>query len=167
MTTALTALAGTALGALGSQSRSALATQRHQDQSTLAIAMAKDASTAKAARENADKERLMAILMDPQIMGLLTVFGGVFAATKIPWTGDREANARIAGVAAAAAVLMGLGRAGVGDLTTLGVATAAGVAVGAPGLTPQAIAESLGGARTGWQQYLPPPFGLGAYALMD
>ncbi len=167
MTMALTALAGSAMGALGQQSRSAQATQRYQDQSTLAIATAKDAKTAKAASKNASRERLMAVLMDPQVMGLLTVFGGVFAATKIPWTGNREANARIAGVTAAAAVLMGLGRAGVGDLTTLGVATAAGVAVGAPGLTPLSIAESLGGATTGWQQYLPPPWGLGGFALMD
>lgn len=167
MTTALSALAGTALGALGSQSRSAQATQRHQDQSTLAIAMAKDTKAAKAARENADKERLMAILMDPQIMGLLTVFGGLLAANHIPWTGDPEARARIAGVAAAAAVLMGLGRAGVGDLTTLGVATAAGVAVGMEGITPLSIARAAGGATTGWQQYLPPPFGLGAFAFTD
>lgn len=75
----------------------------------------------------------MALLTDPQIMGLICVFGGLYAANTIPWSDNPAKRGALSALAGASAVLMGLGRAGVGDLTTLGVATAAGVASALPG----------------------------------
>jgi len=66
-------------------------------------------------------------------MGLLVTFGGLAAASRLPFHPDPDVNQRVQGIAAAAAVLMGLGRAGVGDLTTTAVAAGAGLAVGSGG----------------------------------
>jgi hypothetical protein len=131
---ALAGIGGALLGGISQQSRSPVATQQsRQDTSTAAIALSKDPKAAKLARKNAQEERLMALLTDPQIMGLLTVLGGLYVSNKIPWTEDPGARARISGVAAAACVVMGLGRAGVGDMTTLAVATVAGAATASSG----------------------------------
>lgn len=128
MQAALPALGGL-LGAFGSQSRSnAAPAVPRVDTSTSAIAGARDRKAARLAVSNAERERLLAVLTDPQVMGLLTVFSGLLAANHIPWSADPAKRAALSGVAASSAVLMGLGRAGVGDLTTLAVATGAGVA---------------------------------------
>lgn len=146
MTTALAALGGSALGAFSNQGRSPAASRLPRtDTSTLAIAGAKDRKTARLAKRNADAERMLELLTDPQIMGLLTVFGGLYAAQHIPWSGDPGRRSAIAGVAAASAVLMGLGRAGVGDMTTLAVAGGAGLAsAGGEGIGSVLSAEIAG-----------------------
>jgi len=130
MTTAIAGIAASVLGGLGNQSRSLAIVPRHQDTSTAGIALARDAKVAKQARKNAQEERMMALLTDPQIMGILTVFGGVYAANVIPWSENKETRALLASLAASAAVIMGLGRAGVGDMTTLLMAGGAGAATG-------------------------------------
>lgn len=127
---ALGALGGSLMGAVSQQGRSPAASipkQPRMDTSTQAIAQAKDPRTARAARSNADAERLLSILTDDQLMGLMVVFGGLWAAQKIPWADNQTTNAALTATASTAAVLMGLGRAGVGDLTTLMLATGAGM----------------------------------------
>lgn len=103
------------------------------DTSTAALAGATDRKQLKILERNARAERQLAVLTDPQVMGLLVTFGGLAAASRLPFHPDPDVNQRVQGVAAAAAVLMGLGRAGVGDLTTTAVAAAAGLAVGSDG----------------------------------
>jgi hypothetical protein len=123
------ALLGTIGSAFSGQSRSQPAiTDRHRDNSTLAIAAASNDKTAKRAAKNADKERLASLLSDPAIMGVLTLLVGIYAAEKIPWSSDAGRNRLLRGLALSGVTLTALGRAGVGDLTTLAMASVAGVA---------------------------------------
>lgn len=103
------------------------------DTSTAAIAVA-DPRNRRAAVANAREERLHALLSDPQIMGLLVTIGGVALATNAPFHRNKVVNAQLQALTAAAAVLMGLGRAGVGDLTTLTIAAGTAAAVAPAGL---------------------------------
>lgn len=136
MAGAVAGLAGTALsglagigGVLSNQSRAPVsAAAPRTDTSTVALAQARDRRTLRAAERNAQQERLVALLSDPLILGLVTTFLGLWAAPRIPWSREAAANGALAGVAASAAVLMGLGRAGVGDLTTLALAAGGGLA---------------------------------------
>lgn len=132
------AAAGAALGGLasafGNQSRgSAGSTAPRSDTSTAALALASSPKMARELRKNARDERMLAVLLDPQVLGLLVTFGGLAAASRIPFHPDPDTNTKVQGLAAAAAVLMGLGRAGVGDLTTLTMAAGAGAVVGTAG----------------------------------
>ena len=140
--TSLATMAGSLFGGLSNQTRNPTVNIRHQDTSTAGIALARDAKTAKEAKKNAQEERLMALLTDPQVMGLLTVFGGLYAANVIPWSQDKTTRALLASLAASASVLMGLGRAGVGDMTTLLMAGGAGAATGL-GVTGGEIVEDM------------------------
>jgi len=129
---------------LGHQSRSGVAAAPPRiDTSTAAIVNARDRKTARIARKNAEQERILALISDPQVMGLITVFGGLAAANMIPWSADPGKRNALAGIAAMSAVLMGLGRAGVGDLTTMVVAGGAGAA------------SALGGSGIGGSDSLP------------
>lgn len=121
--------------AFGNQSRApAGSAPARVDTSTAALAGARDEKHLRAMARNADKERMLAVLTDPQVMGLLVTFGGLALATRIPFHENKKTNRNLQGIAAASAVLMGLGRAGVGDLTTLALATGTGTAIvlGAP-----------------------------------
>ncbi len=114
MAAAGVAAVGAALGgvasAFGNQSRaSAGAAPPRVDTSTAAIALARDPKMARQLRKNARDERILALVTDPQVMGLLVTFGGLAAASRIPFHPDPDTNARVQGLAAAAAVLMGLG----------------------------------------------------------
>lgn len=116
--------------AISKQSHSPVSgTPARVDTSTAAIAAARTDKLARRLSRNAREERLMALLTDPQVMGLLTTIGGLMLATHLPFSENPTTNARLQGLAASCAVLMGLGRAGVGDLTTLAVAGGAGAAV--------------------------------------
>lgn len=167
----LGALGGSLMGSLSQQSRSpAAGIQKlpRPDTSTAAIAGARDPKTARAARANADAERLVHLLTDDQLLGLLVVFGGLWAAQKIPWSENETTNAALTGVASTAAVLMGLGRAGVGDMTTLLVAGGAGVG-SVSGQVAGAIGQLAGQVPRpseipAWATMV--PFGPAAYTLM-
>lgn len=89
---------------------------------------------AKLALANAREERLFYLLSQPEVIGLVTVFAGLFAANKIPFSPDPPSNAALQGLAATTAILMGLGHAGVGDTTTLSMATIGGTATFVGGL---------------------------------
>lgn len=125
---ALAALVPTVLGALGNQRSSvaAAAPAGRLESSTAAIALAPTNQARRAAAANADKERLFALLTDPQILGLLTVFGGLLVANKIRFSDNYLANKGLRSMATASSILLGLGRAGVGDLTCMSMAAAAG-----------------------------------------
>lgn len=128
---ALAMLAGQGIQAVNNQGRAPTATlPARVDTSTAAIAGIREPKARRAAYRNAREERLMALITDPQVMGALVTVGGMLVATHLPFSEDRITNARLQGVAAAACVLMGLGRAGVGDITTAAFAAGAGTLVG-------------------------------------
>lgn len=160
---ALGAMGGSLMGAVSQQSRSPGAGVQkipRPDTSTAAIAQAKDPRTARMARANADAERLTHILTDDQILGLLVVFGGLWAAQKIPWSENDTTNAALTATASTAAVLMGLGRAGVGDLTTMMLAGGAGIGSvsGELGGVASAIAGKVSQSGFSWSKFLQNPY---------
>lgn len=122
-------LLGSIGAAFSGQSRSPVAQiGRHQDNSTAAIAAAPDAKAAKRAAKNADKERLASLLSDPAVMGIITLIAGLYIAENIPWSSDPTRRRLLRGLALSGVTLTALGRAGVGDMTTLLMAGTAGIA---------------------------------------
>lgn len=123
------------LGALGSiaggiqgQTRRERSPRLPLASSTSAIVSAEDRKLAKLALKNAREERLYDLLSQPEVLGFGMTFAGIAAAQMIPFSNDRLANESIQAIATSCAVLMGLGYAGVGDLTTTVVAGLAGAA---------------------------------------
>ena len=109
----------------GNQSRRD--TERPQIASALpAIAAAPDAKRAKRIEKSADKERIYNLLSQPEVLGFMMTFAGITAAQLIPFSSNKVANEAIQATATTASVIMGMGYAGVGDLTTLTVAALAG-----------------------------------------
>lgn len=124
----MTQLLAGLVGAFGGQSRSPVAsTAVRVDTSTPAIAIAGSDKLAKKAAQNADKERIMAILTDPLYGSILALLIGIYAAENIPWSEDETRRRLLRGLALSGVALTALGRAGVGDLTTAGVAAGAGI----------------------------------------
>lgn len=126
MTTAIAGIAGALLGGFGQKSGSTTLVQRRDDASTAALAVTRDPKIARLALKNAREERAYALLTDPQVLGAITVIGGILLAANVPFHHDPKTNAALQGIAATSAVLMGLGRAGCGDLTTLSIAGGTG-----------------------------------------
>lgn len=145
---ALGSLFGNVAGAFANQGRSPLAGSAapgpRVDTSSAAIAAAPDEKRARMVARNAEKERIYALLTDPQVLGLATVLGSLVLANRIRFAQDPGTNARVQGVAAASGCLMGLGRAGVGDLTSLVMAGMAGAATGGPESVSDLIPGGLG-----------------------
>lgn len=160
MTTAImSALSGIA-GMFSGQGKSAAAVAPPQpriDTSTQAIAMARDGHVARTALKNADRERLYAILTDPQVLGLACVLGGVLLSANAQFHPNRSVNGQLRGIAAGSCVLLGLGRAGVGDMTTLSVAALTAGTLGLAGLAEDIDDGSgSGGSSSGgsaWSQF--------------
>jgi hypothetical protein len=71
------------------------------------------------------RDKLGDLLLDTQVVGLLTLLGGLYAAQRIPWSDDESRNDMIRGVATTGVVLISLTRAG---LTGWPAAAAAGIA---------------------------------------
>lgn len=136
---AILAGVASALGAVGGlfsqQSRGGAGSAVQQtptpriDTSTAAIAQAKDRRERAALVRNAREERLVSVLTDPNVMGAATVLVGLMLSARLPFHEDPGTNARLRGLAAASMVLMGLGRAGVGDMTSLVVASGVGLSL--------------------------------------
>jgi len=124
MTQALAALGGL----FGNQSRRTV--ERQPMPSAIeAMTVAKDTRHLNKIRKQAREERLLSMLNQPEVLGFLMAFGGFYAANNIPFAsgvGNEAKNALLQGIASTMAVAMGMGYAGVGDLTGLSVATAAG-----------------------------------------
>lgn len=91
------------------------------------IALSADNKKAiKALERQADKDKLFYILSQPEILGMIMTVGGIYASNKIKFSDDDTTNELLHSVSTMATVLIGLGYAGVGDLTTLIAAIAAG-----------------------------------------
>ncbi|MCJ7510082.1 MAG: hypothetical protein MUP14_04240 [Dehalococcoidia bacterium] len=70
--------------------------------------------------------QLTQVLLDPQVLGLLTFLGGLYAAQRIPWSEDDARRDMITGIASGGVVLMALSRAGLGSTQALAAAVVAG-----------------------------------------
>lgn len=125
MAQALAALPAIA-GAFSNQSRSRQPGPRPAPDSALPVLLAADKKKLKKLSKEADKERLYNLITQPEVLGLLITLGGMLASQNIPFSGDHEKNEILKSTATTASVLMGLGYAGVGDLTTLIIALGAG-----------------------------------------
>lgn len=80
-------------------------------------------------RKTAREDRLMRLVADPQVLGLVTLLGGLYAAQRIPFSEDATRNDLLKGLATTGVVLAALGRSGIGGwpaLTAAGLSGAAG-----------------------------------------
>jgi len=136
------------LSAFGNQTKRQV--ERPVYQSSLPALAAADKKHLAKLRKEASSERFYNLISQPEILGFVMAFGGLLAANNIPFSDDEEKNILLQGIASTLSVAMGMGYAGVGDLTSLSVALAAG-------------AGSLGGSILGssgntgeWYRYLNP-----------
>lgn len=81
-------------------------------------------------RKAAQEQRLMAIIADPQVLGLVTLLGGLCVAQRLPYSDDETRNDLLRGIATSGVVLAALSRAGLGGWQALVAAGAAGGAGG-------------------------------------
>jgi hypothetical protein len=72
--------------------------------------------------------QMMQVLLDPQVIGLATLLGGIYVAQKIPWAEDEARNDMLRGVATTGVILMGLSRAGIAGWPAVAAAGIAGAA---------------------------------------
>lgn len=143
------------VGGLSSQS-SRPASEKPPIQSLLPYySIAKDKKTARELKKIAEEERLYNLITQPEVLGLLMTFVGMVAAQHIPFSQNEAANEVLQGTATSAAVLIGLGHAGVGDLTTSILAGLAGITSMFGGITsgiPKVTAE----IEKDWWKFLLP-----------
>lgn len=126
MATAAVAALAPILSALGNQKSSGAGRSRPQIESAIPAMAAADKKRLKILKKEAEAERLYNLLTQPEVLGLLITLGGMAASQYIPFSSDKGANEVLQATATSASVLMGLGHAGVGDLTTAIVALMAG-----------------------------------------
>jgi hypothetical protein len=81
-------------------------------------------------RRTLREERLMRVVMDPQVMGIITLLGGLYAAQRIPYSDDETRNDLLRGVATSGVVLAALSRSGLGGWQALAASSLAGGAGG-------------------------------------
>jgi hypothetical protein len=82
-------------------------------------------------RKTLEREHMLALLNDPQVVGVLTLLGGLYLAQNIPFSPDEGRNTALKGVATGGVVLASVCRAGLGGwpaLAAAGIGGAAGVA---------------------------------------
>lgn len=130
MATAALAAGGTALSgllnALGNQGSRGSEVIRPTMEPVLPSILAADKKKLCRVEKQIGNQRLYNLLLQPEVLGLLITFGGMFAANKIPFSSKKAENEALQAVAVTASVLLGLGYAGIGDLTTLIIALGAG-----------------------------------------
>jgi len=78
----------------------------------------------RAARE----ARVMAVLTDPQVVGLITLLGGLWAAQQLHFSDDETRNNALRGIATSGIALMAISRAGLGGWPAVAAAGIAGAA---------------------------------------
>jgi len=79
-------------------------------------------------RKTSQEEHLFRIVSDPQVVGLVILLGGLWAAQRIPFSEDEGQNNTLRGIATGGVVLMSISRAGIGGWPALAAAGLSGVA---------------------------------------
>lgn len=125
---ALTTVGSAAGSALLNQSRKPRVEKPDPVSALPAIAMAPDTKTRNVLRKEADKERLYNFITQPEVLGLAMTIAGIYASQRIKFSDNLITNESIQATATTASILIGLGHAGVGDLTTGIVAGVGGMA---------------------------------------
>jgi hypothetical protein len=100
-------------------------------------------------RRTVREERLTNVLMDPQMLGLLTLLGGLYVAQRIPYSEDEVQNNTLKAIATSGVVLASLSRAGLGGWPALAAAGIAGAATTEGVGTLDPLAKAVG-ARSIW-----------------
>ena len=100
-------------------------------------------------RKTAQEERLMALVTDPQMVGLITLLGGLYVAQRIPYSEDEVQNNTLRAIATSGVVLASLSRAGLGGWPALAAAGVAGAATTEGIGTLDPLAKAIG-ARSIW-----------------
>lgn len=130
MATAAIAGAGSALSgvlsALGNQGSRRSEVTRPSMEPVIPSFLAADKKKLKKLEKQINDQRLYTLLMQPEVLGLMITLGGMFAAGYIPFGKKGSEREALQSIAVTASVLLGLGYAGVGDLTTLIIALGAG-----------------------------------------
>lgn len=124
--TGAASVAGGLTGALKGQSRRDLP-RPSVESANHALAVVQDKKSREKILQNAREERLFNLISQPEVLGTVLTFAGVLAANRIRFSNDKLSNGLTQGAMSSASVLMGLGYAGVGDLTTAIVALTAGI----------------------------------------
>lgn len=117
---------GSVVGAFAGQSHRERKERVSAESSLPVLLAAKDTRTAKRIREEAREERIFNLLTQPEVLGMLMALGGLIISNQIPFSRDEEKNVFLQAIASVMTVAMGMGYAGVGDLTSLSVGLAAG-----------------------------------------
>jgi hypothetical protein len=104
-------------------------------------------------RRTARDERLSKLLLDPQMLGLLTLLGGLYVAQRIPYSEDEVQNNTLRAIATSGVVLASLSRAGLGGWPALAAAGVAGAATTEGVGTLDPLAKAVG-ARSIWSLIL-------------
>lgn len=104
-------------------------------------------------RKSRREDRMMNFITDPQMMGLITLLGGLYAAQRIPFSDNKAVNENLCAVATGGVVLAAVCRAGLGGWPALAAAgvTAATTKEGIGQLDPLA---NLLGAKSIWSRVL-------------
>lgn len=116
---------GAAAGLLGNQTRRSMERPEPLYISPL-IAIEKDKKKINQIKKAAAEDRLLYFLSQPELMGILITMAGIYASQNIPFSSNEITNEGLQSIATMSSVLIGLGYAGVGDLTTLLAAAVAG-----------------------------------------
>jgi hypothetical protein len=77
-----------------------------------------------------DRENVLRILADPQLLNLVILLGGLWAAQRIPYSDDETRNDLMRGLATSGVVLTALSRAGMSGWPALAAGGIAGSAGG-------------------------------------
>ena len=103
----------------------------------------------KAKRKNLQQEAVLRIVESSELPKYIGLFGAVYLANTIPWSKDPDTTKTMSALMTTCAILVGLGKAGVGDNTTTAVAAAAGIADLMSGLSKAQWEGIAGGAAAG------------------
>lgn len=142
----ISALTGLFAGGGKSSTTTGVQVQPRLDTSTHAIAIAPDHAARKDAMKNAREERFHALVTDPHVQGLAMVIGGTLLAANMPYHSNRFVNGELRALTASAVMLMGLGRAGVGDMTSMVMAAGTGAVLTGAALADEPSSQPSGSA---------------------
>jgi len=100
-------------------------------------------------RKTLTQQEVFKIVQESQLPIYLGMFGAIYLAKTVKWSDDEGARNAMAALFSACAILVGLGKAGVGDQTTKEVALAVGLAELFGGFSKSTQEAILAGAAGG------------------